>query len=206
MKMKLRNATPLALALSEGFRPHATPLGVFKLARKRYLEGKHIGLGELARDVGISRGTLQRWVGSKELLIEEIHWSLVQTAFEKAVQETPVAGIEHVIGVHRHFMTAILNFRPLEQFVKNEPHNAFRILTDTASGLNQRIVQLIAAHLSEQQALGHLPLHAPALELAEFFVLANRALIFSDRVSGRCPDIEKACALIRRLLVPSATI
>jgi AcrR family transcriptional regulator len=200
MKKEALAATPLAAALSETYRPHATPLEVFKMARRRYLKGQHVCLGEIAKEAGISRGTLQRWVGNKDLLLDEILWSLAKPAFERAVCETPDSGIEHIIGVHRRFMTAILSDPALQQFIKNEQHYALRILTDTSSGVSKRVVQLTAAHLRDQQTRGHISLNASAEELAEFFILANQAIIYTDTVSGRSPAIDKACALIRMLL------
>ena len=200
MKKDPMSATPLAAALTATYRPHATPLEVFKMARKRYLAGRHLCLGELAKEAGISRGTLQRWVGNKDLLLDEILWSMARPAFEKAVRETPNTGLEHIIGVHRAFMTAILSDRAVQHFIKNEQHYALRILTNTSSGVSKRVVQLTAAHLREQQTSGHIQLHASAEELAEFIILANQAIIYSDSVSGRSPAIEKACSLIRMLL------
>lgn len=175
-------------------------MDVFKLARRRYLEGRHISIGDLANELCVSRGTVYRWVGSKDLLLDEIFWSLTKPAFEQAIQETPGNGIEHVVGVHRHFITAILSFAPINEFIKREPNYALRVLTNTSSGVSKRIVQATAAHLREQEAQGHLRLNAPAEELAEFFILANQAIIYSDSISGRSPAIEKACALIRMLL------
>lgn len=192
--------TPLALALARQKNPQATPLDVFKLARRRYLEGKHLSIGDLAKELCVSRGTIYRWIGSKDQLLDEIFWSLTKPAFERAIRETPGNGIEHVVDVHRHFITAILSFPPMQAFINREPNYALRVLTNTSSGVSKRIVQATAAHLKEQEAGGHLRLNAPAEELAEFFILANQAIIYSDSISGRSPAIEKACALIRMLL------
>jgi len=198
--------TPLALALANSKRPQATPLEVFKLARRRWLDGKKISFGQLAQEIGVSRGTLYRWVGKKDLLMDEIFWSLTGPAFERAVRETPGQGIDHIVNVHRHFMVAILSFAPMQQFIKDDPSYAFRILTNFSSGVSQRIVKLAAEHMREQERQGHIRLHSPAEKLAEIFILANQGILYSDVISGRSPAIDKACAIIRLLLTSSEAI
>jgi AcrR family transcriptional regulator len=200
------NKTPLALALANSKRPQATPLEVFKLARRRWLEGKRISIGQLAQEVGVSRGTLYRWVGKKDLLMDEIFWSLTGPAFERAVRETPGHGIDHIVNVHRNFMVSILSFPPMQQFIMEDSGYAFRILTNYASGVSQRIVKLAAEHLREQEAKGHIRLHSPAEKLAEIFILANQGILYSDVISGRSPAIDKACAIIRLLLTSSEAV
>jgi AcrR family transcriptional regulator len=201
LKKKPANETPLAMTLARQKHPQATPLDVFKLARKRFLEGKTISIGELANTLCVSRGTVYRWVGSKELLLDEIFWSLSRHAFERAIRETPGSGIEHVVGVHKHFITAILSFSPMQEFIRKDPNYAMRMLTNRSSGVSKRVVQATADHLRHQEAAGHLRLYTPAEELAEFFILANQAIMYSDSICGRSPAIEKACTLIRMLLL-----
>jgi AcrR family transcriptional regulator len=198
--------TPLAMAIANHSRPQATPLEVFKLARKCYLRGERISIGDLAKAVGVSRGTLYRWVGSKELLLDEIFWSLLKPAFQRAVAETPGQGIEHVVNVHRAFMTAILSFPPVQKFIDDDPNYSLRILTNLSSGVSVRMIKVTADHLRAQEAAGHLRLHSAPEKLAEIFILANQAIIYSDVISGRSPAIEKACLLIQMLLSSSEIV
>ena len=197
------NKTPLAMAIANHSRPPATPIEVFKLARKTWLQGKRVSIGDLAKEVGVSRGTLYRWVGSKELLLDEIFWSLIKPTFEQAVAEAPGHGVAHVVEVHRRFMTAILSFEPLQKFIADDPNYSLRVLTDGSSGVSERIVKLTAEHLRSEERHGHLRLHSSPEKLAEIFILANEAIIYSDAISGRSPAIEKACSLIQMLLSSS---
>lgn len=205
-KKENHQKTPLALALSNARRPQATPIEVFKLARRQWLAGKRISIGELARQVGVSRGTLYRWVGRKDLLLDEIFWSLSKPTFERAVQETPGQGLEHIVGVHRRFMTDILSFPPMQQFIKDDPGYAFRLLTNFSSGVSRRVVDIASEHLREQANRGHIRLHAPAEKITEIFILANQGILYSDVISGRSPAIEKACTIIRLLLASSEAL
>ena len=192
--------TPLAKAMAEASQPQATPVDVFKLARGRWLEGKRISLCDLAKALGVSRGKLYRWVGNKDLLLDEILWSLTRPEFERIVKETPGAGIDHIVEVHRRFMTAILSFKPLQQFFDHDPTYALRILTRDAIGANDRLIKLAADHIQDQAGKGHLHLAAPADKLAEVLIRTNESIIFSDIISGRSPAIEQACAVTRALL------
>jgi AcrR family transcriptional regulator len=196
--------TPLSLALADQARSQVTPLDAFKLGRKLYLEGRHISIGEMAKKLGVSRGTLYRWVGSKELLLAEIFWSMLKKAFQCAVQESPGCGIDHIVEVHRNFMSRILSFPPLQQFIQQDGTYALRILTDLSSGITQRVIAAAAEHLRDQEAKGCIRLSLPAEQVAEIFIPANQAVIYSDAISGRSPAIEKACSLIRMLLISSA--
>jgi AcrR family transcriptional regulator len=200
LKYSQAQKTPLALALADKTRSQATPLDAFKLARRLYLEGKHIGIGDMAKRLGVSRGTLYRWVGSKEFLLDEVFWSLLKKAFQHAVEASPGCGIDHIIEVHRNFMSRILSFPPLQRFIDQDGTYALRVLTNTSSGVTQRIIAVSAAHLRDQEAKGHIRLSTSAEQVAEIFIPANQAVIYSDVISGRSPAIEKACSLIRMLL------
>lgn len=206
LKQTSINSTPLALALANSDRPQATPLEVFKIAKKKWCEGERISIGELAAEVGISRGTLYRWVGSKDLLMDEVFWAITKPAFEQAVKETPGCGIDHIVGVHRRFMKSILSFTSTQRFIKEEPSYALRMLTNPSSGVSKRVIMATAKHLQAQEEMGHLRFHSNTEKLAEIFVLANQGILYSDVISGRSPAIDKACELIRLLLTASVTI
>lgn len=192
--------TPLAIALSTPMRPQVTPLDAFKLARKHWLAGRRISICDLAKELGVSRGKLYRWVGNKDMLIDEIIWSMAKPTFEQAIKETPGRGIEHIVGVHRRFMELILAFPPLQQFVSHDAAYALRILSKDAKSAHERLIKAAAAHIREQESSGHIRLPAPAEKLAEMIIRSNEALIYHDLISGRLPAIDQACALTRALL------
>ena len=206
LKQNSTNRTPLALALANSDRPQATPLEVFKIAKKKWCDGQRVSIGELAAEVGISRGTLYRWVGSKDLLMDEVFWAITEPAFHQAVKDTPGSGIEHIVGVHRQFMRSILSFPSTQRFIKEEPSYAMRLLTNPSSGVSKRIIKATADHLRQQEEMGHLRFHTPPEKLAEIFIPANQGILYSDVISGRSPAIDKACDLIRLVLTSSATI
>lgn len=194
---------PLVRALANADRPQATPLEVFKLARKMWLAGKRISIGDLANTVGVSRVTLYRWVGSKERLIEEILWSFAKPTFERAIKETPGKGVDHVVAAHCRFMTDMVSFEPMRRFVHENPTVAIRINTNDPTSAHGRLIEACSVHLAAQAAAGHLTLQIPAEELAEMIIFTNGALVYSALVGGRdpAPAIEQASIITRLLLL-----
>lgn len=192
--------TPLAMALANAAKPQVTPLDAFKLARKHWLEGRRISICELAKELGVSRGKLYRWVGNKEMLLDEIIWSVAKPTFEKAIAETPGVGVDHIVNVHRRFMVEILSFPPLQTFVSLDPPYALRILSKEAKSAHERLITMTADHLKAQEAKGHVQLPASAETLAEMIIRTNESLIYHDIISGRSPAVEQACTMTRLLL------
>jgi AcrR family transcriptional regulator len=197
--VELKN-TPLAAALANPYVHQITPLDAFRLARKYWLSGKRLSICELAKDLGISRGKLYHWVGNKEWLIDEIIWSVAKPTFERAIEETPGQGIDHIVGVHRFFINAVLTFKPLQQFVNHDPPYALRILSTDAKQARTRLLEETASHIDNQARQGHIQLCAPAETIAEMIIHTNEALVYHDILSGRTPAIEQACAITRLIL------
>ncbi len=188
------------MVLSDSVRPQASPLEAFKLARKYWLEGRRISLGDLAKELDVSRGTLYRWVGNKDLLLDEIIWSVTKPTYERAIKGSSGNGIDYIVDVQRRFCTAILSSKPLQQFVDHDPSYALRILTRDARSAHERIIKMIADHIQGEIDGGHIQLPIAARDMATIIVRTNESLIYSDIISGRSPAIEQACAVTRILL------
>ena len=202
-KEKQEQDSILSQALANMDRPQPTPLGVFKLARKYWLDGRRISIGDLAKEVGVSRVTLYRWVGSREGLIEEILWSFAKPTFENAIEATPGHGVKHILGVHRHFMSALADFDPLRRYVSDNPTAAIRIQTSKdPKSCHNRIIDIAAKHIEDQVARGYIKLPAPAKKLAEMMVHSNGALLYSAIIGGHtAAAIDQACAINHMLLL-----
>src|SRR5688572_15499605 len=97
-------ATPLARELAGEGRARATPVEAFQLARHKWLAGERIDIGALARELGVGRATMFRWVGSRELLLGEIIWSMQAPIMEKARAETKGRGAAYVASVCERIM------------------------------------------------------------------------------------------------------
>src|SRR4051794_17331783 len=93
--------TPLARALDTGAAPRPTALDALEAARRTFLRGERVEMQALADELGISRVTLHRWVGNRDLLLGEVIWSLAEPALREAraaTRATGAAAIAEVAG------------------------------------------------------------------------------------------------------------
>ena len=192
--------TPLARTVENGKSYRMSPLEILRLARRHWLKGEKVSIDGLAKESGVSRVTIYRWVGNKDYLMGEVLWSALEPGLRKIIKETPGTGVEHIVEVHRQLMILILSFPPMQRFIKDDPAYALRLVTTPASCLRERLIEAIVEHLNEQEANGHIQLPAPAKELAEMIIRANESRMYSDVIGGRTPDIEQAFKIVRMLL------
>src|SRR5919204_230290 len=91
--------TSLERALDGNGAAPVTPLDALKLARERWLEAGRIDMGDLAADLGVSRATLYRWVGTKERLLGEVLWTFAEASFSDALASAHGTGADYVADV-----------------------------------------------------------------------------------------------------------
>lgn len=182
----------------------ATPADAFARARRLWLKGERLHLADLAEDLGIGRATLFRWVGNKDLLLGDILWSLYQPLRASALATTPGTGIDYIVGVYRKINTTLVSAEPLRNFIHQDPENALRVLTSSASTMHSRVVEANTRMVQEQVDLGHLKdLPMPVETLSYFMVRLAESCLYSDVIIGRKPDlkeVENACTAVRILL------
>ncbi|MFP2926928.1 QsdR family transcriptional regulator [Pyxidicoccus sp. 3LG] len=200
-----REASPKATRLSRALagaetRVRPTPLDAFRLARRKWLAGERIDMGALADELGVGRATLFRWVGSRELLLGEIIWSVQQPFIECARAEVKGNGPAAVAEVCERVMRAALSLPPLRTFLEHDPEYALRVLTSKSSTVQSHNIEAMRAGLEEQVAAGHLRPKLPLDTLAFVIVRLSEAFIYADVISGREPAVDQAAAAIRVLL------
>lgn len=177
-----------------------TPVDVFRMARRHWLKGERLNLAELAKEANIGRATLFRWIGSKDLLVQEILWSLYEPIFDAAVASAGGSGPAHVVETHRRVIHDVLLAEPVQRFIQSDPEYAIRTLTSSSSVLHQRIVAKTREHLEAQVAQGALTLPIPAQRFAEILTRINKSLMYSDIADDYSQAIDEACTLMALLL------
>src|SRR5271167_3075033 len=70
-------STPLQRQLAGTAAARPTALDAFRQACRTFLRGDRIDMQALARALSVDRATLYRWVGSREQLLSEVLWSLI---------------------------------------------------------------------------------------------------------------------------------
>ena len=86
----IRETRPPRSPIEEGRR------AAIKLARKQFLASRRIEMGLLAHELGVSRMTLNRWVGSRDLLLGEINWTLARTTLDDCRRRATGTGADAI--------------------------------------------------------------------------------------------------------------
>jgi AcrR family transcriptional regulator len=192
--------TPLAQLLTEGSRrPDA--LTAFEITRAWLIEGRRIEMQELAKELGVSRATLFRWVGSRDDLLIEVIWSVTLPTFERAARESRAPhGGARVADVLQRFCAAAIESGFFQTFLQREPERALRLLTTGAMGYQGNMVQLVEELLTQEfdQVDAEPPLTAH--DLAYVIVRICESFIYSDLITGEPPDATKVGQTLGALL------
>lgn len=182
----------------------ATPEDAFSKARRIWLKGERLHLAELAEELGIGRATLFRWVGNKDLLLGDILWSLYLPIRSSIVASTPGHGVDYIVEVYRRINIELITSKPLQEFVRQDPEHALRVLTSSASTMHGRVVEANTVMIQQQIDKGYLEKPAMRVEsLSYFMVRLAESCLYSDVILGRKPNIEEveeACLAVRILL------
>jgi AcrR family transcriptional regulator len=192
--------TPLSRMLAEqAARPDA--LAAFKLARRRFLAGDRIEMHELASDLGVSRATVFRWVGSRDDLLVEVIWSLAEPTFKSAVEDTRhLTGGERVAELMSRFAGSTITSPPFMGFVSHEPERALRLLTTKASWFQARLVTMVEGVLREEADAGTLVPPVPLHDLAYIVIRLTETFVYAEIIVGELPDREKVRQVVGALL------
>jgi AcrR family transcriptional regulator len=193
-------ATALARALDHDATPTATPLDALRVARERWIESGRLDMGSLAAELGVSRATLYRWVGTKELLLGEVLWSYAEASVYEARAAAHGKGADYLVDSIERYMRAALEFAPLTRFIKQDPQYALKVLASKHSPMQRRSIAAMRTQLAEQVDANDF---RPALELDDLAYVIVRIVesyLFSDVITGSRPDVAKAVDAIDVLL------
>lgn len=192
--------TPLSRMLEDReHRPDA--LAAFKLARRRFIAGQRIEMQEIASELGVSRATVFRWVGSRDELLVEIVWSTTMPTFHRAVADTEgLSGGRRVAEVMSRFAALTIESPFFMQFVQREPERALRLLTTKASWFQGRLVDVIEGLLQAETDTGALRPPLAMHDLAYVVTRITETFIYADVVAGELPDPEKVREVVGALL------
>ena len=178
----------------------STPLDAFNAARRRFQRGERLDMQELAAELGVSRATLDRWVGSRDLLIGEIIWSLAEIQLQESRAKATGRGAERVVRVMEDHMMATVEHQPLRAFIENEPDAALRILWSKQGVVQRRLIDTTRGLLEEAVDASELELRLDSNDLAYVIVRIGESFCWREFITGEEPDVAKAAQVIRMLL------
>jgi AcrR family transcriptional regulator len=176
------------------------PADALRAARRHFLRRERLDMNELARELGIGRATLYRWVGGRDQLLGEVLWSLAEPGLAQARAESKGRGADWVLDVYRRFGDLIVGLEPLRHFVKTEPECALRVMTSKASPLQRRVVDTFRDVLVEAGKSRRLRLRLDPATLAFAMVRIAESFLWTDLITGGTPDLTKAQEVTKVLL------
>lgn len=193
-------ATRLAQALREGEHARATPLDLYQLARRDWLAGERIDVGALAARLNIGRATAFRWVGSRDLLLGEILWSLCDELMQDTAARQRGRGAQRVAAICESAIRALVAFEPLRRFVRSDPEYAVRLLTSKLGPVQARAIERVRDLLQFETDRGALSPPLAVDTLAYLIVRLCESFIYAEATSDQQVDVADAGLAIELLL------
>ncbi|MEU0467439.1 QsdR family transcriptional regulator [Amycolatopsis sp. NPDC006131] len=169
-----------------------------RLARRQFRSGTRIEMQALANELGVSRMTLNRWVGSRDRLLGEVNWSLAKPTLDRCRLQSRATGIDAVAQTLEGFIASVLDAPFMKTFLQQEGEIALRILTTRSSELQHNFIGYVADLLRDE--LPDPPGGLPVEDLAYLVVRIAESFCYVDMITGGEPDAAKVGAAIRRLL------
>jgi AcrR family transcriptional regulator len=176
------------------------PLDAFKLARRRWQSAERVDMSALAREIGVNRVTLYRWVGSRDRLLVEVIWSLAERTLERVDERVDELGAERVVQVITGFLDAVITNPGMQRWLTDEGEQAMRLLTRHATGFQPRLIDWIEALLRDEQRAGRLDLPVELREVAYVLVRLIESYVYLDLITGEEPEARRAEPILRMLL------
>ena len=207
-----------------------TALDAFRLARRTFLAGERVDMQTLARTLHVDRVTVYRWVGSREQLLTEILWSLIEPTIanlrEAHCRPGPAAGTSQsraagtsqsraagaarsraagaaqspAAAVVTGTVRAVIANPGMQRFIDREGDLALRLLTTKASGFEARLVAVIADLVRQEAEAGRLTAVIPADDLPYVLVRIMESYVYLGLITGEHPDPDRAARVINALL------
>ena len=172
-------------------------------AARRIQDGKRVDMQSLADELGISRVTLFRRVGSREALMSKALWMLTQCTLETAAAQWEAERPEgelHTPGTGRHINAMVAQSKGLRRLLEDEPALAIRVLTDPRGQVQAGVVAFIEELLRRDiEEFGLITLIEPDA-LAYALVRLGESFLYADVLAARKPDVETANRLQRALI------
>lgn len=190
--------TPLARRLEAP--PRATPRDLFDLALRWWMAGERFDIGRMAAELGVSRATAFRWVGSRELLYGEVISALFAEALAHARNKAHGHGAAYLTDVFRNLLHFLVRVKPPRQFVRKDPEYAVRVLMSNSSTVEARCTALLREALETEFRAGHLDPPMDLDSLAWVILRIGEAFLYRDAITGEPPDVDKAITAIGILL------
>ena len=198
--------TPLQRQLAGTATARPAAIDAFRLARRTFLAGARVDMQALARTLNVDRATVYRWVGSREQLLAEILWSLIDPTIANLRKthchagQPAIPGQSPAAAVITDTVRAVIANPGMQRFLEREGDLALRLLTTKASDFEARLVVQIANLVGEETSAGRLAAAVPLDDLPYVLVRIMESYIYLGLITGEHPDPDRAARVINALL------
>jgi AcrR family transcriptional regulator len=176
------------------------PQDAVALGRRWFLECRRIDISSLADELGINRGTLYRWFGSRDRFLVEVMWSLAADALRELDAELTVRGAERVVRLAVGLLERALDSPGMRRWLSEEGEHAMRVLSRHDTDFQPRLIAAFTDVLEEEAGTGRLELPVELPELAFVIVRVLESYAYMDLITGEPADARRAEPVLRMLL------
>ena len=199
-------ASPLTRPLErDGTRASRSDLTarIVSTAARWLYQGRRVDMQGLADELGVSRVTLFRRVGSREELISQALWRLTERMLAIAVERWEAErpdGELHTPGTIRHINAMVAGSAGLRRLLDDEPALTLRVITDPRGRIQRGIVAFNEMLLRRDMAeFGLVPVIEPGA-LAYALLRLSESFLYADVLAARKPDVETANRLQQAII------
>ena len=183
--------------------PASRSARIVATAARWIYDGRRLDMQGLADELGVSRVTLFRRVGSREELLSQALWLLTERMLEAAAAQWEAERPEgelHTPGTGRHINALVSQSAGLRRLLDDEPTLTIRVLTDPRGRVQAGIVAFIEELLRRDVAeFGLVTLIEPGA-LAYALVRLGESFLYADVLAARKPDVATANRLQQALV------
>lgn len=181
--------------------PRASLGSAFRTACTWFMAGRRVDISALAEEVGVSRVTMHRWVGTRDELLSEVMWHLTERTLDRLLDEVDADGITprapELLG---RYVEAIASNTGVLRLQREEPDAFVRLCTTSASRFQTRMITKVAEVLAGDRAAGQLSINLDDHELAFAVVRLLEAYAHAPTLTGEPADPALATRVLRALL------
>ncbi|MFB9644751.1 QsdR family transcriptional regulator [Microbacterium terregens] len=160
------------------------------------MSGERIDMQDLARDLGVDRSTLFRWVGNRDTLLVSVLTSLTDPTLARIEASLDETGARRIARAAGAYAEALLSASYYRVFLRREPERALRLITTKESHLQQHVVNRFEKMITHERETGLLRHPLDAHDLAYLVVRVIESFVYSDLITGDEPNAEKVEAAI----------
>jgi AcrR family transcriptional regulator len=171
--------------------PAATPEQVLDLALRRYLRGERVEVLAIATELGLARGTIYRWFGSREQLLGQVVLLAATPVLERCRAEARGVGGDALLDTFDRFNRALAGAPALHRFLEIERETALGVICSTDGVVTPGLAGKLAELIEDEVRRGaydpplepHVMAHA-IVKLAEAFLFNHGGVSMRGDVDG----------------------